>query len=442
MRLPPGLRRPAIVQLIEWLHDPIGLMSRLGERFGDIFTVRLAGFGTLVLVSSPELVKQVLTADPETVRAGEAQSFIRFALGPRSPLVIDGQEHLRQRRLLLPPFHGERMTAYSHDICETTRQYMTRWPVGSPFEMLPAMRAITLDVMLRAVFGLSHGPQMDELRDLLLQFSGAASSGLFFIRALQEDRPLNPFKSFFRLRDTLDRVIYKLIAERRRARDLDVRQDILSVLSRTRDEEGRPISDEELRDQLLTLVAAGYETTSSTLAWVFDDILRSPEVAEKVHAEVREASPNGDFDARAVKLEYLDATIKETLRMRPVSPVASRRLGAPFSLGGYALEPGQIVAISIPLVHRRPELYPDPDRFSPERFLGVKPNPYQWVPFGGGVRRCIGMAFALHETKLIVATVLSRLRLRLAQGAPQRPAYRGVLVSPSAGTPVIITEAS
>lgn len=441
MSLPPGPRRPAIVQSIEWLLDPIGFVARNGARFGDIFTVRLASFGTVVLVSSPELVQQVFTADPDTLRAGEAQSFLRFALGPKSPMVIDGQEHLRQRRLLSPCFHGERMAAYTHDIRETTRQYMTRWPVGSPFTMLSTMRSITLDVVLRGVFGLSAGSQMDEFRDLLLSISQAASSGLIFVRALQENRPLHPFKGYFRLRDTVDDRIYKLIEERRRALDLDARHDILSLLLKIRDEEGRPMSDGELRDQLLTLLAAGYETASNTTAWAFYDILRSPEVAERIHAEVREASSDGQLDAKAAaKLEYLDAAIKETLRLRPVVPIASRRVAAPFSLGGYMLEPGQLVAVSIPLVHRRPDLYPDPERYSPERFLGVKPNLYRWIPFGGGIRRCIGMAFAMHEIKIILATVLSQVRLRLADQTAQRTIFRGVVLSPSAGTPVVITK--
>lgn len=441
MTLPPGPRRPKAAQLAEWLFRPTALLDGCARRFGDLFTLRLPSIGRTVVVHSPEHNKRVFTGDPAVLHAGEGSNLLRFAMGSSSVILLDRAPHLRQRRLLLPPFHGERMQAYARPTHEITRARIEQWPLGSPFPLLREFQAITLDVILRAVFGVERGAQMTELAGLMVQLIAVGSSPLLFLRPLQRDFPLNPYHGFFKLQRTVDVRLHAIIHERRRAGDLAEREDILSLLLLARDEQGQPMTDLELRDALITLLIAGHETTANTLAWAIELLFSSPQALEKTLAELRSAAPEGTFDpAMMPRLEYLDAVTKETLRMRAVIPMVVRRLQAPWEIGGYQLPVGTVVAPCIYLTHRRPDLYPDPERFSPERFLGVKIDPYAWMPFGGGVRRCIGMAFALDEMKVILATVLTQARLRPLADSPARVRRSGIILGPAGGTQVVMTE--
>ncbi|HEY7958322.1 MAG TPA: cytochrome P450 [Polyangia bacterium] len=434
--LPPGPREPAAIQLLEWTYRPLPFLERCARRYGEAFTVRLPGFGAYVYLSSPELIKQVFTGDASLLEAGKGNRILEPLLGMHSVLLLDGAEHLRQRRLLLPPFHGERMQAYAKLMREITCASLDTWPIGTPFSLHPQMQAITLDVILRAVFGLDEGAEMRELAKLLVALFAPPPFLFSFLPLMTTDLPLSPYRKFLRLKGEVDRALYAIIAERRRADAAD-RTDILSLLLAARDEEGRPMSDAELRDELVTMIAAGHETTATALSWAFERILATPEVAARLDAELASAC-GSDFDpTRAGALPYLDAVIKETLRLRPIIPLVVRQLKEPYQIAGHLLPAGAHVAPCIWLTQRRADLYPDPERFFPERFLDRKIDPYTWLPFGGGIRRCIGMAFAQFEMTIVLATVLGRLRLRLAPGVPVRTVRRSITFAPSGGTRVI-----
>jgi cytochrome P450 len=441
--LPPGPRRPAVVQVAQWAGNPLPFLDECASRFGDMFTLRFAGLGTIVFVTSPELNKQVFTGDPKVLHAGKANVILRPLVGSTSVLVLDEGPHLRQRRLLLPPFHGERMASYAALMRDITEANVAAWPVGRPFAIYPSLQTITLDVILRAVFGLAEGAQMKDLAAKLVALFEAPPAILIFVPQLQRDVPLSPYRRFLRLRAVVYRDIQAIVDARRKATDLAARTDILSLLLAARDEDGQPMTDEEVRDELMTMIAAGHETTASSTAWIFERILSLPDVAAKVDAELREVTGGARLEPSMLpRLSYLDAVIKETLRLRPILPVVVRNLAAPFAIGGRVLPAGVAVAPCIYLTHRRPDLYPDPERFSPERFLGDrKIDPYAWLPFGGGIRRCIGMAFALAEMKIILATVLGRARLRLPGGA-ERVVRRGITLVPASGTRVVMDRAA
>jgi cytochrome P450 len=441
--LPPGLQRPSFVQLLQWSSAPLAYLDECAQRFGDIFTGRFLGLGTVVFVSSPELNKQIFTGDPRVLHAGEANEILRPLVGSWSVLLLDEAAHLRHRRLLLPPFHGERMASYAEQMRDVTAARVAGWSASKSFAIYPEMQAITLDVILRAVFGLAEGAQMHALAAKLVAVFRPPPAVLIFMPQLHADVAWNPYRHFYRLREIVYRDIDAIVRERRRAPDLATRTDILSLLLAARDEEGRPLRDEEVRDELMTMIAAGHETTATSLAWAFERILALPEVGAKVHAELREVVGDGRVEpAMLPRLVYLDAVIKETMRLRTILPAVVRRLTAPFQLGEYLLPKGVAVAPCIYLTHLRPDLYPDPTRFSPERWLGDKKlDPYAYFPFGGGIRRCIGMAFALYEMKIILATTLTRAALRLP-GGPEDLARHGIVIAPKHGTRVVMDRAA
>jgi cytochrome P450 len=445
--LPPGLRRPPIVQLLQWSTRPLSFMDECAQRFGDLFTVRFTGLGTVVFVSSPELVKQVFTGDPKVLHAGEANEILRPVVGSSSVLLLDDAAHLRQRRLLMPPFHGERMASYAEQMRDIAAAAVAKWPAGRAFPIYPAMQAITLDVILRAVFGLAEGAQMHALAPKLVALFHPPPALMIFLPQLQRDVAWNPYRSLYRtferLRDDVHRDIQAIVTERRCSPDLAARTDILSLLLAARDEDGKPMTDDEVRDELMTMIVAGHETSATTLAWIFERVLAQPEIRAKVGAELGAVVGAGRVEpAMLPRLEYLDAVIKETMRLRPIIPLVVRRLTAPFTIGEYTLPKGVAVAPCIYLAHLRPESYPDPRRFDPERWLGdKKPDPYAYFPFGGGIRRCIGMAFALYEMKIILATVLSRASLRLEAG-PELMVRRGITLAPQKGTRVVMDRAA
>ncbi|MBK7585978.1 MAG: cytochrome P450 [Myxococcales bacterium] len=435
--LPPGPSLPAALQTLLWIRRPIELMRFCRARYGNTFVLRIAGTGNLVVTSDPESIKQIFTGDPENLRAGEVNAVLEPIVGEHSVLTLDGARHLRHRRMLLPPFHGERMRLYGVEMMQITERDLDTWPSGSPFSLRNHTQDITLEVILRTVFGVDQAGALTELRrrlEKLLSIADSPLGVLGMIPAMRRNFPLSPWRRFLNDRASADEAIYAEISRRRRS-GTEGRNDVLSLMIDAVDADGKHLEDVELRDELMTLLVAGHETTATAMCWAFERILDSPGVLDRLHQELDDATDGNPFDvAHANNLPYLDATIQEALRLRPVIPMVGRRLHAEFTLGELEIPKGWVLAPSIYLTHVNPALYPDPDAFRPERFLDKRPDPYAWLPFGGGIRRCLGMAFALYEMKIVMATILSRRRLELAQPAPVPTVRRAITFSPKHGT--------
>jgi cytochrome P450 len=442
MPLPPTLPLPTAIQTLLWMRRPTALLEFCQRRFGDLFTLKVP-VGNLVLVSDPACIKQVFTGDPDLFRAGEVNLILEPILGENSVLTLDGKAHLRQRKLMLPPFHGERMRLYAATMQRITEESIAGWPENRVFALHGHAQQITLEVILRTVFGVDERARVEALRvalNRLLGMAGSTRAAFLLVPALRRDLgPLTPYRRF---RDNIaaaDELIYTQIRHRRAqvAGSGARRDDVLSLLLEARDEEGQPLGEGELRDELMTLLIAGHETTATALCWAFDCVLGVPRVLAQLRAELDAVLAGEPLKAEHLpRLEYLDATITEVLRLRPVVPVVGRKLRAPFRLADYILPPGTVVAPSIYLTHRRPDVYPSPTEFRPERFVGTRPDPYAWIPFGGGIRRCLGMAFALYELKIMMATILSTVDLERAETAPQRVVRRAITFAPEHGTRV------
>jgi len=438
--LPLGPKLPVLLQVLRWIRQPIPFMEACVRRYGECFTLRFPKYPPVVFFTDPEAVKEIFTGDPEQLRAGQANAVLGPLLGPHSLLLLDGARHLRERRLMMPPFHGERMQLYGTVMRDIADRSIESWPLGHPFPIHTRMQSITLDVILRTVFGINEGADFARLRDRLMQLLAiAADHPLLQIPWLQIDLgPLTAWRRLMQVNRELDHILFAEFA-RRRAEGPAGRTDVLTLLLEARDETGQPMSDAELRDEMITLLLAGHETTATSLAWVFHRILQHPEVLEKLRAELCHVVGSGPMTPQHfAKLEYLDATIKETQRLNPIIPLVGRRLQAPQRIGGYDLPAGAVAAPCIYLTHRRPDLWSDPEQFIPERFLSKRPSPYEFFPFGGGVRHCLGAAFATYEMKIVIAQVLSRVTLRSAPGYTVRVVHRTVTFAPSEGMPVVI----
>lgn len=402
------------------------LLAECKARYGDVFTLTAPKEGSFVIVGDPELIKRVLTADSDTLLAGAGNATIlEPMLGKHSLLTLDGAEHLRQRRLLLPAFHGERLQAFAAVMKDITEASIACWPLHESFPLHPHMQSITLDVILRTVFGLSSGREHTRLRATLVEFlEVAANPWLLFPGLIGLDPFKVPWLRITKLKRAVDEALYAIIAQRRRMPPGGT--DVLSMMLDARDAEGEAMTDVELRDELVTLLLAGHETTATSLAWTFDRLLPHPGALARLRSELA-----------AGKDEYLDAVIRETLRMRPIVPLVGRVAAKPFQLGPWLLPVGTRIAPSIALAGQRADAYPEPHEFKPERWLGVKPDPYTWLPFGGGIRRCIGMAFALLEMRIVLQTIVMRTNLHLVDG-PARVVRRGITLAPSGGTRVVL----
>ena len=439
--LPLGPKLPAIVQGLQFVRHPVEWFDRCRARYGDPFTVRLPTTPPVILFSDPAAIRDIFTGNDDVLHAGEATIVLRPILGANSLLLLDGARHLNERRMMMPPFHGDRMRAYGETMRDVTERTLATWPVGIPFPLLPETQAITLDVIMRTVFGLSDGASMTTLRDRLQRFVAIAVNPLYLWRVLQVDLgSFSPWGRFVRLRREIDRILMDEIAARRASADAG-RTDVLSMLLATRDEHGAPMTDEQLRDELMTLLLAGHETTATALAWTMHRILTEPGVLDRVRAEIAAVA---GVDGRIAcddfgRLEYLDAVVKETLRLNPVIPDVMRILKRPMRIGGLDLPAGVGAAPNIHAAHRRPESWPEPLRFRPERFLKTRPSPYEYFPFGGGVRRCLGMAFALYEMKVVLTTLFARADFAVAPGYDVRVVRRNVTWVPSEGMPVVLT---
>jgi cytochrome P450 family 135 len=427
--LPPGPRMPRALQTAIWSRQAQWFLRQNRARFGRMFTIRIAYEGDWVVISDPDLVKQVFTGDPRVFHAGEGNQILRPILGENSVLVLDEKKHIAQRKLLLPPFHGERMQAYGEKMAEIAGREIESWPTGIPYKLRPRMQAITLEIVIETVFGVHGGERMGPLRDALRDFLDLTTDPrvLLPILMIGPDR-VNRIPAFRRRTERVDQLLAQEIAERRAAEDLAERDDVLSMLVGARHEDGSPMSDAEIRDELLTLLVAGHETTATALSWAMERLTRHPEKLERLRAEVEAGE-----DA------YLTATIQETLRLRPVIVAVIRKLTEPVELSGYELPAGARVVPSIHLIHRDPQIYPEPERFLPERFLDDPPGTYTWIPFGGGVRRCLGAAFAQFEMSVVLRELVCRRQIQPASPKSERPFRRAITETPRRDAEVILS---
>ena len=421
--LPNPVRLPVGAQALGWFARPVSFLARQHAEHGDVFTMRLPQEGPWVILAHPDAVREVFTGDPSKLLAGEGNEVLAPVLGPRSVLLLDGPEHLRERRLLLPPFHGERMQRYGALMREIAVAEIATWPAGTSFPLAPRMQAVTLEIILRAVFGLQEGARLDGLRAALAALLELISKPASFatVLAIGAERAVR-LPVFRRVLDPVDRLIHEEIRARRGSADLAAREDILSLLLQATHESGEPMGDDELRDELVTLLVAGHETTATALSWAVERLLRTPGAMERL----RDDGP-----------EYSLAVCHETLRLRPVIPLVLRRLTEPMTIAGHELPAGVKVAPCVTLVHRRADLYPDPHAFRPDRFLGVKPGTYTWIPFGGGVRRCLGAAFALFEMQAVLEAIAARVPLAPARPERELTMRRSITFAPDRGAEVV-----
>jgi cytochrome P450 len=436
-RLPPGIGLPRALQTLRFSVRQIELVFRARRQLGEVFRFNgMVDDEVIVITSHPGHIRSLFTADPELAPSLTGESPLRPIVGPNSVLTLLGPEHMRQRKLLLPSFHGEAIERYTAMIAQAAEREIDRWPLHEPFALAPAMQAITLDVIMSGIFGVDGQPQPGtpehRLRTSIRKVVHLSTQWFAQAVELLNVGRAEPDGVTRRLFATLDRHLYATIDARRRADDAGERTDILSLLLAARDEDGAPMSDQELRDELLTLVLAGHETTANSLAWTFERLLRTPHAYERLREEVR--SDDGQ-DAGA---DYVEATIHEAMRSRPVIPIIGRRVHCPWQLGEWQLPAGSSVLMSILLLHHRPDVYPEPFAFVPERFLGVKPGTYTWIPFGGGIRRCLGATLAMAEQRVVLRAIARRTDMTAAHPAPERARHRNVTMIPARGAQVIL----
>jgi cytochrome P450 len=428
--LPPGPDEAPLLQTVRWLVRPIAFLESCRLRFGDTFTVRFVGFQTpLVMISDPAVIRQLYSDREHGLPAGRSFS-LKPIVGAHSLLLQEGTEHLQRRRLMSGQFHGERIGAYEELVAEIAEREIDRFPLGEPFALHPYLQHATLEVILRAVFGVTSGERLGRLRRLLPQLLDATSSTSLQLRVMlarRTGRSSSPVKTLRELTAKINAELFAQISERRNDQMVSHRQDILSLLTLARFEDGSTMDDREVRDQLMTLLIAGHETTATALAWTIDLLLRNPGTLARLTDEVDEQESD----------DYLRAVIQESLRLRPVVPLAGRRLASELRADGFVLPAGTDVTPAISLTHTRPDIYPAPLAFRPERFLHQPPSTYGWIPFGGGVRRCLGAAFAEMEMRVVLRCLLRRCALQPAGANAERPIRRNVTLSPRHGTRVI-----
>jgi cytochrome P450 len=433
---PPVIPLPPLLQILRFNQRQIEFVFGARRRLGEVFRMRGTVEGSPVITSHPDHVRSLFTAKPDDAPSLTGESPLRPIVGPNSVLTAVGPRHLRQRKLLLPPFHGEAIERYSQLITDATEREISRWPLHEPIALAPRMQAITLDVIMAGIFGIEGRPQrgtpehgLRQATKALLAASTWRLSQVAELMNIGRDEPVGFTRAGLSI---LDRATYAVIADRRRAADIGERRDILSLLLQAETEDGETLTDRELRDELLTLVLAGHETTANSLAWTWERLVRAPNAHEALRAAVRETTG-------AAADEVVEATINEGMRSRPVIPMIGRRVMKPWRLGEYAVPADTPVAMSILLLHHREDLYPDPYNFRPERWYGVKPGTYTWIPFGGGIRRCLGAALAMAEQRIVLAEMARRLDLVAADPAPERAVHRNVTMIPARGAEVVIT---
>jgi len=419
---------PSALQALGWALRPLAFMDRCHERYGEIFTLRVRRGRPWVFLTNPEHVKQIFTTDSELLRSGaaEANPLLEPLLGQSSVMLLDEPRHLDDRKRLLPSFHGSRMRDYGEMMTEVARREVERWPIGEPFALWPRMQAISLEVVMRAVFGELEGERMEQLRVRLVELTNWINDERrLTLLAAGGSRTLTSNPGFKRAMRAVESLVLEEVQARREQPNAGEREDILAMLERAYGQNGSPMAQEKLRDELVTMLSDG--PTATSLAWVFERLLRHPEKLARLREEV--FAEEGD--------EYLDAVVKETLRLCPAVPVVMRRLVEPMRLGGYTIPADTIVAPCVYLMHRRGDLYPQPRSFQPERFLNAAVNTYTWIPFGGGVRRCVAASFAPLEMKRVIQTVLRQVELSAAGTRSEAAARSSVSFAPDGGALVI-----
>ena len=433
------------LQQIQWVADPVSYMETAAQKYPDIFSANIVGFDvSLVFVNEPQAIQQILTNDRKQFSApGELNGILRPIVGDSSIFTIESDRHRKRRQLVMPAFHGSRMQNYGQIIFDLTNEALGRLKPQQTFLARDVMQEISLQIILQVVFGLNAGDRCRELQSLMTKmtelFTSPLTSAFLFFPSLQKDLgDWSPWGNFLRQREQIDKLIYAEIAERR-ANPEPERTDILSMLMAATDEEGNGMTDVELRDELLALLIAGHETTATVMSWALYWIHRLPEVKEKLLAELNTVSDRTDWMS-IFKLPYLTAVCNETMRIHPVAMLTFPRVvEEPVELLGYKLEPKTIVLGCIYLLHHREDLYPNATQFQPERFLDRQFSPYEFMPFGGGVRRCVGEALAQFEMKIVLATVLSHYNLELSDRRPVKPQRRGVTLAPAGGIKMVLS---
>jgi cytochrome P450 len=422
--LPPGPRLPRPAQTAAWITRPGPFLLRAHRRYGDVFTIRIGTERPFVMLAHPDAVREVFTGDPAVMHAGKANVILRPLLGHASVLLLDGPQHLRQRKLMLPPFHGSRMAGYRDMVAAIAREHIATWPRSTPIRLAPRMQAVTLDVVLRVIFGVDAdsarlAPLRDRLRRMLARITGYPSMVAMASAGPERLERAGVYERWLR---PVDALLAEQIADRRAAPG----DDVLSLLLAARHDDGAPMSEQELRDELITLLVAGHETTATALSWAMERLTRSP---------------GGWAALRAGGEEYAEAAAKEALRLRPVLPIVLRELQQPATIAGRDYAAGTILTPSIYLVHRRADVYPEPSVFRPERFLGPEPQggTYTWIPFGGGIRRCLGAAFALMELRVVLAELAAQVDAAPARPEREPTARRAITLIPARGAEVVLS---
>ena len=430
---PPVIPLPRMLQVLRFNQRQIEFVFRARRELGEVFRMRGMIAGSPAITSHPDHVRSLFTAKPELAPSLTGESPLRPIVGPNSVLTAVGPRHMRQRKLLLPAFHGEAIERYVQMIEDVTVREIDGWPLGRPVALAPRMQAITLDVIMAGIFGIEGAPargsseyQLRAATKALVAASTWRIAQLAELMNIGRDEPVGFTRSALAI---LDRAAYAVISERRRSDDLEERTDILSMLLRTKTEDGAALSDREVRDELLTLVLAGHETTANSLAWTWERLVRTP----AAHDRLRDAVRSGGDSA-----EEIEAVINEGMRSRPVIPMIGRRVTVPWQLGPYAVPADTPIAMSILLLHHRDDLYPDPFSFRPERWLGRKPGTYEWIPFGGGIRRCLGASLAMAEQRVVLEAMARRLDIEADDPEPERAVHRNVTMIPSRGARVVI----
>jgi cytochrome P450 len=432
---PPAIPWPRLVQVLWFGPQQWRFVFHHRRKLGDVWGARGYVRGRTAVICHPDHIRSLFTAPPDRVPTLAAESPLRPVLGPASVLTANGPRHMRQRKLLLPPFHGEAIARYEQMIAQAAEREIDRWPLGRPFALAPRMQAITLDVIMGGIFGIEGRPRPGTrehalrlaIRELL-RSSTLPGAKLAELMNIGHQEPVGLTKLGLMVPDGC---VYAVIAKRRQEADLEERLDIMSLIMRARTEQGETLSDHELRDELMTLVLAGHETTANQLAWAWERLTRTPDA----HERLREAVRGQASDAQDV----VEATITEAMRVRPVIPMTGRRVAVPWRLGPYGIPAETAVGISILLLHHREDLYPEPFAFRPERWLGGrKPGTYEWIPFGGGTRRCLGAALAMAEQRVVLTAMARRLDLEATAAKSERPRHRNVTMIPSRGGRVVI----
>lgn len=442
--LPPGPGAPGVWQLLQYSQSPLRFLETCAARYGDPFTLRWAGYGTFVMLASPDAVRDVFRADPHALHSGEGNEFLSPTVGSTSVLVLDDEPHLRQRRLLLPPLKGERMRSFFKAMQSATDRELRTWPLHTPIRMIEPMRRITLRVISQVVLGMSFDRDFDDFErnvGRILDF-GRTRHTLIWVK-LVPSRLLKGAKwlPYFRQMRQLDEAIFAQIRSLRARPGPERGQSVLADLVTATHEDGSPLHEREIRDAVVTLLVAGHDTTALGLAWALEQLVARPDVVDKISDELHRVTGGSPPEAGQLdELVYLDAAIRESLRVRTQLPFVVRLTKQPFTAGGREYPPGVVLCPCAHLVHRRPDLYPEPESFRPERFIERRFAGHEWFPFGGGTRACLGMAFALYEMKVVLATLFARLRLARPPGARSLPVRQGIALGPHDGVVMQITD--